>query len=381
MRLRIPSYYRKFRCLAGSCRHSCCIGWEIDIDEDTFDYYREIGGDFGDRLKRHMKQEEVNSFTLTEEGRCPFLNRENLCDICIELGEEALSEVCTEYPRFVTEYADVREKSMALSCEEVGRLIFESREPFSYEEIKQTDYEAFSEDFDPEAPEEWDAFSPDDPAWYEPIEKARDAAIGLLQKRNLTIAQRISVLLGFGKAVQDKIRLEQPGEILQVIVDFREKLEQGSLETYSLDPPEILGGFEERFRIYEELEVLDEEWRETLAHVTACFSGPEKEKRYADWHRRFEEFYRKREYEYEHLLVYFVFRYTMQTVYDCNFMSHMCYAAASLLMIQDMDVVRFMDQGGRFTLEDRIDLARIYSREVEHSEENLELLQEAFQFR
>ena len=40
-----------------------------------------------------------------------------------------------------------------------------------------------------------------------------------------------------------------------------------------------------------------------------------------------------------------------------------------------MDMVRFMEKG-TFTLEDRIDTARIYSREVEHSEENLEILAE-----
>ena len=68
-------------------------------------------------------------------------------------------------------------------------------------------------------------------------------------------------------------------------------------------------------------------------------------------------------------------------MYDYNFMSHMCYGAASVLMVRDMDLIRFLEKGETFTMEDRIDTARIYSREVEHSEENLEMLQEAFQFR
>ena len=35
MKIFAPDYYRDFKCSAGNCKHSCCIGWEIDIDEDT----------------------------------------------------------------------------------------------------------------------------------------------------------------------------------------------------------------------------------------------------------------------------------------------------------------------------------------------------------
>ena len=59
-----------------------------------------------------------------------------LCDICIYLGEEALSEVCTEYPRFTMEYADVREKALSLSCEEVGRIVFSSVDCITFEEME-----------------------------------------------------------------------------------------------------------------------------------------------------------------------------------------------------------------------------------------------------
>lgn len=71
-----------------------------------------------------MTTEEGNSFVLQENGWCPFLNGKKLCEICLQLGEEALSEVCTEYPRFTLEYTSVREKVLCLSCEEVGGLVF-----------------------------------------------------------------------------------------------------------------------------------------------------------------------------------------------------------------------------------------------------------------
>ena len=42
-RIVMPDYSEGFRCIAGKCRHSCCIGWEIDIDEKTYEKYRTDG--------------------------------------------------------------------------------------------------------------------------------------------------------------------------------------------------------------------------------------------------------------------------------------------------------------------------------------------------
>ena len=35
MKLFAPEYYKQFKCIADKCTHSCCIGWEIDIDEEA----------------------------------------------------------------------------------------------------------------------------------------------------------------------------------------------------------------------------------------------------------------------------------------------------------------------------------------------------------
>ena len=51
MKIVVPNYYKEFQCIASACRHSCCIGWEIDIDPATYSYYSSIGGDIGERLK------------------------------------------------------------------------------------------------------------------------------------------------------------------------------------------------------------------------------------------------------------------------------------------------------------------------------------------
>ena len=58
-------------------------------------------------------------FKLKGMKRCAMLNDHNLCDLYTALGEEALCEVCTEYPRFSLIYGDVEQKALSLSCEEV----------------------------------------------------------------------------------------------------------------------------------------------------------------------------------------------------------------------------------------------------------------------
>lgn len=40
MKYKVPSYYKDFKCIAGSCKHTCCEGWEIDVDEASV---RQIG--------------------------------------------------------------------------------------------------------------------------------------------------------------------------------------------------------------------------------------------------------------------------------------------------------------------------------------------------
>ena len=31
----VPDFYPEFACIASRCGHSCCVGWEVDVDEDS----------------------------------------------------------------------------------------------------------------------------------------------------------------------------------------------------------------------------------------------------------------------------------------------------------------------------------------------------------
>ena len=430
MLLRIPDYYRSFSCIGGRCEHSCCLGWEIDIDEETWEYYRSIQGPFGDRLRANMVSTDENSFRLVSGNRCPFLNAENLCDIYIELGETSLCAICTEYPRQTLEYADVRERCLSISCEEVGRILFSKKEKVAVEEQELEDIEMWTgEEFGEDAEsgkctgegadsyDEYgsnlhgnsgealedveedalnngeDFYDREDSVDFEYVyvedeeddscpeaergehlRKMRDHAITILQRRESPIEHRILRYLRFAHQVQEYINQEMWEEM-----DELPALEEG-WESMDEAADAVMGEdlFDSRSLVLKDMEILDEEWEDVFRELCDVYEDMDAQAR-GQLIRNFMTYYREREYEYEHLMVYYTFRYCLKSIFDYQFLAKAQLAVLSFLTIRDMDAVHFRKTGA-FTLQDRIDLARIYSREVEHSEDNLEYLADEFVF-
>lgn len=89
----VPDYYADFACIAGACRHTCCVGWEIDIDPDSLRRYQAMPGEMGERLRSHIDIEETPHFRLTADERCPLLNTNGLCDLITAAGQDALCQI------------------------------------------------------------------------------------------------------------------------------------------------------------------------------------------------------------------------------------------------------------------------------------------------
>lgn len=132
MKTFVPHYYNDFKCIAGECRHSCCIGWEIDIDPLSLEKYNSIKTPFGKKITDNINvQEGCACFTLSEDEKCPFLNERNLCDIILNLGEEYLCDICKDHPRFRNFYSDRTETGLGLCCEEACRIILSDSRSFT----------------------------------------------------------------------------------------------------------------------------------------------------------------------------------------------------------------------------------------------------------
>ena len=123
MNLYVPEYYAGFRCVASRCRHTCCAGWEIDIDDESLARYDRIPGAFGERLRRCVSREGTPHFILDGNERCPLLTCDNLCELILREGEAALCQICRDHPRFRSFYSCRVEMGLGLVCEEAGRLI------------------------------------------------------------------------------------------------------------------------------------------------------------------------------------------------------------------------------------------------------------------
>lgn len=131
MRTIIPNYYDNFKCIADKCRHNCCIGWEIDIDEKTLKMYKDFKGNFSKRLNDGIHfNDDYACFKLDGKGRCVFLNKDNLCDIILNSGEDHLCQICADHPRFRNFYKNATEIGLGLCCEEAGRIILGQDEDF-----------------------------------------------------------------------------------------------------------------------------------------------------------------------------------------------------------------------------------------------------------
>ena len=361
MVFRVPSYYKNFRCIADKCPDNCCRGWEIDIDEDTLDYYKDLKGPMAEKIRASISED--GSFVLNEEGWCPLLNEKGLCEVCLTLGEDSLSEVCTEYPRFTTEYPKTREKVLCLSCGEVGRIVFSDTEQIGFDE------QILSEDYDEY---EWED---GDDELAEKLESVRSHAIGLLQDRSRPIA--------YGTRAQVYLNLERSRPIAERIAVYLNYCCQMQKELFETVPKEeepekisLYEAFLQRLSQYEELESIGDAWSGMEEELKAFYH----EENYEKTHRAFMEAQMENEYQYEHLMVYYTFRYFMRAFYDNNLLEKAQFAVASFLMVRDMDVMVWMKNGQKFDLQDRIETTKVYAKEVEHSEENIEMLGESFLF-
>ena len=150
MKLYAPKYYKRFKCIADRCEHSCCIGWEIDIDGDTMNKYQSLKGGYADAITDSISMDGTPHFKLAEHDRCPHLDDRGLCRIITSLGEDCLCGICREHPRFYN-YTDIAEVGLGMSCREAARIILSSPDYLKMEVVGEVDAEEYISDFDSRA--------------------------------------------------------------------------------------------------------------------------------------------------------------------------------------------------------------------------------------
>ena len=321
MILRMPSYCRDFRCSAGECSDSCCIGWEIDIDDKTAGYYMDVKGEFGEKLRNNIQKGSPCSFILQNE-RCPFLNENNLCEIILNIGEDKLCHICDHHPRYYEWFDGIKEGGVGLCCEEAAMLIIERGNETGY--------------WDREVPDE-DCDGYDDEL-YDFLASVREKIKAYLLDNSRSVRTTISSVLRYAEEIQCLLDNEVPDETPEI-------------KEYTYPPacPSVT----ELLEALEGLEPIDEKWK---PYISGLKKSVNEVRITAD-----------QEQYIRNIGVYFVWRYFMKGVFDWEILSKVKLAVISMAVISVM-----------FSAENAADmkrcaiLAKNYSKEIEYSEENLE---------
>lgn len=363
MRYTIPDYYKEFCCTADKCEDTCCAGWQIVIDRKSLIKYGKVKGDFRKRLYRSIRWLE-GTFKQSEDRRCAFLNEENLCDMYTNLGEDALCRTCRLYPRHVEEFEGVREISLSLSCPEAAKLLLSKEEPvrfLSYEKEGAEEYEDF------------------DLLLYSRLADAREVMMKILQDRNKNIDVRVGLVLAIAHDMQVRIQKGQLFSCDEVFDKYQweraKRFLQEKVGEWKADAGRRYEFARKTFSCLYKLEILKEDWVVSLKETEMFLYGAG-EVSYEKICGEFDKWQRENlplwEVQCEQLLVYFVFTYFCGAVYDGRVYAKVQMAAASLFFINQILMGRWVKNDGMLDMEDIISTVYRYSREIEHSDANLE---------
>ena len=186
MRYTIPDYYFKFKCTADQCEDTCCAGWQIGIDEASEQRYRKEKGLFRRTLRKNINFHD-SVFRQQPDGSCAFLREDGLCEMVLQMGEEALCRTCHYYPRHIEEFENEREITLSVSCPEVAKILMSRREPVHFlhkEDEKEETYPDY------------------DPIFFDQLQEAREVMIQILQNRSLPASVRAVLILGLAHDMQ-----------------------------------------------------------------------------------------------------------------------------------------------------------------------------------
>ena len=369
MKIRVPEYFKDFKCIASKCEDTCCAGWGIVIDDATYDRYKNVQGEFGDRLRSEIVHEAGENIFVLKGNNCPFLNEEKTCDIYINIGEENLCYTCQQYPRYTEEFGSLREVGISLSCPEAARIMLNNSKKVEFELSENNEVVSSYNDINAQL--------------FIELLQSRKIVMDIIQDRTIDLRKRAVVALLFVDEIQEKIDESEIKEIKSVREKYLDKgfLEEiiNELEEYKDNEGAKYDNMHEYFKVFKDLKHITPDDPLGLNDALRYFwQTDEDEELYIIKHRQFEEYYKDKLYKFENILVYFVFRYFMKAVFDYDVLAKIKTALVSYMVIRELAVVRYIENN-EFTDEDMVDIAHTYSKDIEHLEENIEALAELFE--
>jgi len=221
-----PEYSEKFRCIGPACEDSCCVGWNVDIDQATYEKYQTVpAGPLRILIDANIVRIQEGSdgkkppgfarINMPPSMQCPFHNAERLCQIQVEHGESYLSQTCASYPRTTHVIDTLSEMTLTLSCPEACRLVLMNPAllAFNADSARQVE----SNDAKSDLPLL---------RYFWPI---RAFTIGLIRNRAYPLWQRMFLLGTFSRRLEAVVRGEVKGGFPAMLKGFSGAVASASL--------------------------------------------------------------------------------------------------------------------------------------------------------
>lgn len=335
MKVTKPCFYDKFTCIADKCTDNCCIGWEVDIDEFSMAMYESEKSAFGERLRNAIHRDgECPTFANTAGERCALLREDGLCELVLNMGEDALCDICALHPRFFEWFGEEKEAGLGLCCEEVCRLMFAEKEPLSFV-TAETD-----EECDGEVDERLFAF----------LKSARERLFALLQQRETPLAERLLSAADYARNLQERINCG----------DYT--LPEPKSVGYDVDPIVRRYAVRSMLRTLSESEPLNDEWTERIGTLLS------RSDEIADALPKFLAANSETAFQYEHIAVYALYRYFLKGCFDEDVKGKFGLAVVNTVAVAVMDCLTWLEKGS-LSRWDRILNTKLYSKQADYSDE------------
>lgn len=297
MKIVKPTFYKNFKCIAGDCPDSCCQGWEVDADSDSLEYYKTLDNslEIKKRIDSVLSKDEFDNTIFTLAPK----------KRCPFLNDENLCDMHIAIGGEHTPY----------TCHTFPRFIYDfgaTREigiSFSCPVASDMMYNTESFDFETEVNSDLPTLNDIDAEKYFLLYKGRAEAYKIAKDKNKSIRKRLNDLLDLGVLLQEKLfPYDEGGDDIAF------------------------------FDVFKNPELINPEWKEKVENFSL--------KQVSDTQSN------------ENILMYFLYKYLMQAVYDDDALSKIKMAVLGVLI-------------NTYFGEDSWTV-HLWSKETEHSQYNMD---------
>ena len=297
MKIVKPTFYKNFKCIAGDCPDSCCQGWEVDADSDSLEYYKTLDNslEIKKRIDSVLSKDEFDNTIFTLAPK----------KRCPFLNDENLCDMHIAIGGEHTPY----------TCRTFPRFIYDfgaTREigiSFSCPVASDMMYNTESFDFETDINSDLPTLNDIDAEKYFLLYKGRTEAYKIAKDKNKSIRERLNDLLDLGVLLQEKLfPYDEGGDDIAF------------------------------FDVFKNPELINPEWKEKVENFSL--------KQVSDTQSN------------ENILMYFLYKYLMQAVYDDDALSKIKMAVLGVLI-------------NTYFGEDSWTV-HLWSKETEHSQYNMD---------